>query len=58
MAMANYDPRSAPEFWERMQAKGGSRPPEFLSTHPHPENRIKNMQEHMQKALDYYENGK
>jgi predicted Zn-dependent protease len=58
MAMANYDPRSAPEFWKRMQAKGGSRPPEFLSTHPHPENRIKNMQEHMQKALEYYENGK
>ena len=56
MAMANYDPRSAPEFWERMQAKGGSRPPEFLSTHPHPENRIKNMQEHMQKALEYYNN--
>lgn len=55
MAMANYDPRGAQEFWKRMQAEGGSGPPEFLSTHPHPETRIKNMEEHMQKALQYYE---
>ena len=54
MAMADYDPRGAPDFWERMNAEGGQRPPEFLSTHPHPENRIKNMEEHMQKALEYY----
>jgi len=55
MAMANYDPRGAPEFWKRMNSEAGARPPEFLSTHPHPENRIKNMEEHMQKALEYYE---
>ncbi|MBS3769777.1 MAG: M48 family metallopeptidase [Bacteroidales bacterium] len=55
MAMANYDPRGAPEFWKRMQAEGGSGPPEFLSTHPNPENRIQNMEEHMQEALKYYE---
>lgn len=55
MAMANYDPRGAPEFWKRMQAEGGPRPPEFLSTHPNPEARIKNMEEHMQEALQYYE---
>ena len=54
MAMAGYNPRGAPDFWERMNAEGGQRPPEFLSTHPHPENRIKNMEEHMQKALEYY----
>ena len=58
MAMAQYDPRGAPEFWKRMQAKGGARPPEFLSTHPNPESRIKNMQDHMQEALKYYEEGK
>ena len=54
MAMAGYDPRGAPEFWKRMQAEGGSAPPEFLSTHPHPENRIKNMEQHMPKALEYF----
>ncbi len=55
MAMANYDPRGAPDFWKRMKDKGGSRPPEFLSTHPHPKNRIANMEEHMEKALEYYQ---
>lgn len=54
MAMAGYDPREAPEFWERMQAKGGQYPPEFLSTHPHPGNRIKDLQKHMSKAMEYY----
>src|SRR5690349_1957354 len=35
MAMAGYDPRVAPAFWQRMaqQSQGGA-PPEFLSTHP------------------------
>ncbi|MBS3777048.1 MAG: M48 family metallopeptidase [Bacteroidales bacterium] len=55
MAMANYDPREAPAFWKRMKSEAGTGPPEFLSTHPHPDNRIKNMEEHMPKALEYYE---
>lgn len=54
MAMAGYDPQKAPAFWERMITQGGSRPPEFLSTHPNPENRIKALQKYMPKALEYY----
>ena len=54
MAMAGYDPQSAPAFWERMEAKSTSRPPEFLSTHPDPSNRIAKLKQHMPKALEYY----
>jgi len=40
MRAAGYDVREAIPFWGRMQQGGGSRPPEFLSTHPDPDNRI------------------
>lgn len=54
MAMAGYDPRQAPIFWERMAAKGGAAPPEFLSTHPGPDRRIEKLNSNMPKALKYY----
>jgi predicted Zn-dependent protease len=54
MAMAGFDPRTAPAFWERMMAKSTSRPPEFLSTHPDPTHRIEHMNQVMPKALEYY----
>lgn len=40
MQRAGYDPKQAVPFWSAMNAGGGSRPPEFLSTHPDPDNRI------------------
>lgn len=54
MAMAGYDPQTAPAFWERMAAKSASRPPKFLSTHPDPSNRIANLNRIMPKAMEYY----
>ena len=55
MAIAGYDPREAQPFWHRMEAaSGGARQPEFLSTHPSPENRRKDMDKYMPKALEYY----
>ena len=46
MAIAGYNPEEAPELWKRMKANsGGQSPPEFLSTHPHPETRIKTLNE-------------
>ena len=47
MYRAGYDAREAVKFWEKMAAEGsGRRPPEYLSTHPAPETRI--------RALDSY----
>lgn len=56
MAMAGFDPRKAPEFWNRMEAAtaGESRPPEFLSTHPEPAHRRSDLQTYMDEALQYY----
>jgi predicted Zn-dependent protease len=54
MAKAGYDPRVAIPFWERMNKEGGSRPPEFLSTHPAPETRIKDIQSLIPEAMKYY----
>ena len=54
MAMAGYDPRTAPVFWERMAAGGGGKPPEFMSTHPSDETRIRQLNERMPEALSHY----
>jgi predicted Zn-dependent protease len=56
MAIAGYDPREAPKFWERMsEGSKGAAPPEWLSTHPADETRISDLNKNMPKALRYYE---
>jgi predicted Zn-dependent protease len=56
MARAGYDPREATRFWQRMaNAGGGSRPPEFLSTHPDPAKRARQIEEWMPEAIADYE---
>ena len=54
MAMAGYDPRSAPAFWQRMAAGGGAKPPAFLSTHPSDETRVHDLEAYMPEALKYF----
>jgi len=54
MTMAGYDPTEAAPFWERMASQGsGSRPPEFLSTHPDPSNRSLRLEQLVPKARAY-----
>ena len=54
-AKAGYDPREAIGLWERMEAsQHGAGPPEFLSTHPSGATRIKQIQQWLPEALQYY----
>jgi predicted Zn-dependent protease len=53
-AMAGYNPREAVALWQRMQAQGGNRPPEFLSTHPNEANRIQQLQAIMDETIEKY----
>lgn len=54
MAIAGYDPNNAVEFWQRMSKIGGQKPPEFMSTHPSNETRIKALSDFMPEAVKYY----
>lgn len=54
-AKAGYDPRAAITLWQKMAKVGGKGPPEFLSTHPSPENREKKLAEFVPQMMPYYE---
>lgn len=57
MAAAGYDPNESVKFWERMQAKagGGQKTPEFLSTHPSHETRIRDLLKWIPQAMPLYQ---
>ncbi len=57
-AMAGYNPQEAIPFWERMSNAGGAKPPEFLSTHPSDETRIRKLKQFMPEAMKYYSKSK
>jgi predicted Zn-dependent protease len=54
-AKAGYDPRAAVTLWQKMAKVGGKRPPQFLSTHPAPENREKTLASLIPQMMPYYE---
>lgn len=52
MADAGFDPRQSIDLWRNMNAASqGDRPPEFLSTHPGPETRMRTLNQHLDDAL-------
>jgi len=58
-ARAGYDPRAAVTLWEKMAAaEGGGSGPEFLSTHPSAENRIRDLQVYAQRVMPLYQQAK
>ncbi|KAA3647430.1 MAG: M48 family peptidase [Proteobacteria bacterium] len=51
MARAGFDPAESIQLWQNMdKASKGQRPPEFLSTHPEPENRIEALRRYLPEA--------
>jgi len=53
-ARAGYDPRAAVTLWRKMAEAGGPDTPQFLSTHPHPINRIATLKELIPLMMPYY----
>jgi predicted Zn-dependent protease len=49
LVRAGYDPQGFVSFFETLQSQGGARPPEFLASHPSPENRITAAKETIRK---------
>lgn len=54
-ARAGYDPRAAVTLWQKMARTAGGGPPQFLSTHPSPENRIRDLQGYAARVMPLYE---
>jgi hypothetical protein len=49
MAQVGYDPVEMARFFEKLEAEGGSRMPQFFSDHPNPGNRVKYVQEEVRQ---------
>lgn len=55
-ARGGYDPRAGVALWQKMlKANQGSRPPEFMSTHPAEANRIGQIQSLLPTVMPLYE---
>ena len=54
-AKAGYDPHAAVTLWQKMNKVGGGRVPEFLSTHPAPENREQTLKALIPEMMPYYQ---
>ena len=57
MAKAGYDPHAALDLWRRMgeASRGRGEPPEFVSTHPSHGTRIRQIEQWMPEAMQYYQ---
>jgi len=54
-SLSGYDIRETVKIWERMKKLNkGKEPPEFMSTHPSSDNRIKDLNEKMNKVIIKY----
>lgn len=57
-ARAGYDPRAGVSLWQKMTAANKGAPPQWLSTHPSGQNRVKEIQRHLPEVMPLYEQSK
>jgi predicted Zn-dependent protease len=55
MARAGYDPNAAVSLWQKMSKLSSGGPPEFLSTHPSGQSRIRDLEALVPKVLPLYQ---
>lgn len=56
--LAGYDPEAAVTLWQKMSSLGDDRPPEFLSTHPSPNDRQARLNQMIPAMRDLNPTGK
>ena len=54
-ARAGYDPRAAVTLWQKMQKAGGGSGPQWLSTHPSSETRIRDLTDYSARVMPLYD---
>ncbi|MDA8621746.1 M48 family metalloprotease [Psychrosphaera sp.] len=54
MAVSGFNPKAAVDLWHNMAKASSGAPPEFLSTHPSNETRIKKLTEHLKITQPLY----
>ena len=54
-ARAGYDPRAGITLWKKMMAANKGAPPQWLSTHPSGNNRIREIESHLPEVMPLYE---
>ena len=57
-ARAGFNPRAAVQLWQKMAKAGGAGGPEWLSTHPAAETRIRDLEAYSVKVMPLYEQAK
>ena len=53
-ARSGYDPHAAVSLWQKMLQAGGGGGPQFLSTHPSPENRLADLKVYADRVMPLY----